>query len=112
VSGIRYRALLIAVLAASLAGCWKEQQQELNYCATHIRYNSKYPPLAHIATPMTLCMDKAGYQVAYDNPYCPTIAIPRRSPYCYVPKGSLAGIGFKLEMIYQPGPTPPTRPVT
>jgi hypothetical protein len=108
----KYRVLLLVALALPLAGCWKEQQQALNYCATHIRYNSKYPPLAHIQTPMTHCMDAQGYDIAYDNAHCSEVGIPRRSPYCYTPKGSLAGIGFTLEMLYQPGPTPPIKSVT
>lgn len=56
---------------------------------------------------MTRCMAKAGYVISYSGEYCMTQAVPRRSAYCYVPKGYLAGIGFDLEMLFQPGPKAP-----
>jgi hypothetical protein len=108
-SGRRIRALLFVALALPLAGCWKEQQQAFGKCIAASPFQPKriYAPYQNVQTPMTHCMDAQGYVPAYDNTYCAYVPVPRRSPYCYAPKGFLPKIGFDLEMMMTPGPKPP-----
>ncbi len=100
----KYHALLIVALALPLAGCWKEQQQVFAKCNAAIPYTGKDPPLARIETPLTRRMENAGYNIDYDAPHCVGAALPRRSPYCYSPKGFFAGIGYRMEMFNVSGP--------
>jgi hypothetical protein len=101
------KAVLIVALSLPLTGCWKEQQQAMNACATSIPFSSKYPPRAHVETPVTRCMDQKDYTIAYENTYCLSVGLPRRSAYCYTPKGAFQNLGFQIEMLFQPGPKPP-----
>jgi hypothetical protein len=101
------RALVLAILALPLGGCWKDQQKALSACIGTHPYHARLPALAHVETRLTRCMDNLGYRIAYDSRSCANAAVPRRNAYCYAPKGWLAGLGFQIEMLFRPRPKPP-----
>lgn len=53
-------------------------------------------------------MDKHDYRLAMNATPCGGLATPRRQPYCYEPKDMWARFGFKIEMLFQGTPAPPT----
>jgi hypothetical protein len=101
------RSLFLMALILPLCGCWKDQTQALNTCAAANPYRSGISARADVETPIRRCMEKAGYDLSFNNPDCGMIAFPRRSPYCYVPKSAASRIGFQIEMLFVPSPAPP-----
>ncbi|HEX4293081.1 MAG TPA: hypothetical protein VHZ29_03010 [Rhizomicrobium sp.] len=100
-------ALVVVVLSIPAAGCWKDQQQAMNACRVKIPYQGKFPSITDVKTPIVLCMENAGYLRDFHNSRCLVTAIARRSEHCYRPKGFFAALGYRLEMLNQPTPTPP-----
>jgi hypothetical protein len=100
-------ALLTVALALPLVGCWKEQQAALQVCNAQIPYQGRYTPWSRAITPMVKCMDKAGYVRDFHNRFCTVEAVPRRSAYCYRPKGFFPSLGYRIQMLGNRGPKAP-----
>jgi hypothetical protein len=100
-------ALLAVALALPLAGCWKEQQAALQVCNAQIPYQGRWAPWSSAITPMVTCMGKAGYVRDFNNRFCMSQAVPRRSAYCYRPKGFFPALGYRIQMLGNHGPKAP-----
>jgi hypothetical protein len=99
-------APLIA-LSLLLTGCLKEQRQAMASCSAKVPFATGYPAASTVKTPVVLCMKAAGYLRDFNNDYCRVEALPRRSPFCYRPKGFFLALGYRIEMLGHPGPKPP-----
>jgi hypothetical protein len=55
---------------------------------------------------MADCMSKAGYRPDLDTLSCKMAAVPRRDAFCDAPDSYWSRMGYRLEMLFRPGPAP------
>ena len=89
-----------------LCGCWSDQKQALNTCLAGHPYVARHPPAVVYGTRMAGCMSGAGYRPDLDNASCKMAAVPRRDAYCYAPNDFWQRAGYRIEMLFRPGPAP------